>query len=115
VLLAHWRRVVDLPHDASDHEDTADPWPDVDDRLAAAAVAPALRAAIADLPVVERELLLLVAWDGLTPTEAAAVVGVPAPTARTRLFRARQRIRARVDPAAHVGVAVSDQTRGVSS
>jgi RNA polymerase sigma-70 factor (ECF subfamily) len=115
VLLAHWRRVVDLPHDSGAHEETTDPWPDVDDRLAAAAVAPALRAAIADLPVVERELLLLVAWDGLTPTEAAAVVGVPAPTARTRLFRARQRIRERLEATAHVGVVASDPTRGVSS
>ncbi len=115
VLLAHWRRVVDLPHDSAVHEETADPWPDVDDRLAAAAVAPALRAAIADLPAVERELLLLVAWDGLTPTEAAAVVGVPAPTARTRLFRARQRLRERLEAQPQVGVVASDPTRGVSS
>ena len=115
VLLAHWRRVVDLPHDSAAHEETTDPWADVDDRLAAAAVAPALRGAIAELPAVERELLLLVAWDGLTPTEAAAVVGVPAPTARTRLFRARQRIRERLEAAAHVGVVASDPTRGVSS
>jgi RNA polymerase sigma factor (sigma-70 family) len=113
VLLAHWRRVTDLPR--STHEETSDPWPDVDDRLAAAAVAPALRAAIAGLPAVERELLLLVAWDGLTPTEAAAVVGVPAPTARTRLFRARQRLRERLPDTAQVGVVASDPTRGVSS
>jgi RNA polymerase sigma factor (sigma-70 family) len=115
VLLAHWRHVVDLPHDSAAHEETADPWPDVDNRLAAAAVAPALRAAIADLPVIERELLLLVAWDGLTPTEAAAVVGVPAPTARTRLFRARQRLRERLEATAQVGVVASEPTRGVSS
>jgi len=115
VLLAHWRRVVDLPHDGAAHEGTSDPWPEVDDRLAAAAVAPALRAAIAELPAVERELLLLVAWDGLTPTEAAAVVGVPAPTARTRLFRARERIRERLADTAQVGVLASDSTRGVTS
>lgn len=114
VLLAHWRRVVDVPHDTGAHEETSDPWPEVDDRLAAAAVAHALRAALAELPAVERELLLLVAWEGLTPTEAAAVVGVPAPTARTRLFRARQRIRERLGAAAHVGVVASDPTRGVS-
>jgi RNA polymerase sigma-70 factor (ECF subfamily) len=115
VLMAHWRRVVDLPRDTAAHEETSDPWPGVDDRLAAAAVAPALRAALAELPVVERELLLLVAWDGLTPTEAAGVAGVPAPTARTRLFRARQRLRERLEAAAHVAVAASDPTRGVSS
>jgi RNA polymerase sigma-70 factor (ECF subfamily) len=113
VLLAHWRRVVDQPR--AGHEETSDPWPDVDDRLAAAAVAPALRAAIADLPAVERELMLLVAWEGLTPTEAAVVVDIPAPTARTRLFRARQRLRERLPDNAHVGVVASDPTRGVSS
>jgi len=114
-LLAHWRRVVDLPHDSAAHVETADPWPDVDDRLAAAATAPALQAALADLPEVELELLLLVAWEGLTPTEAAAVVGVPAATARTRLFRARRRVRERLAASAQVAGVASDPTRGVSS
>jgi RNA polymerase sigma factor (sigma-70 family) len=115
VLLAHWRRVVDLPHDPGGHEETSDPWPEVDDRLAAAAVAPAMRAALADLPAVERELLLLVAWDGLTPSEAAEVVGVPAPTARTRLLRARRRIRERLAEPTHVAATAADPIRGVSS
>ncbi|MFF8234815.1 RNA polymerase sigma factor [Streptomyces caelestis] len=38
-------------------------------------------------------MLLLVAWEQLTPSEAAAVVGIPAATARTRLHRARNRMR----------------------
>ncbi|KAA1427569.1 RNA polymerase sigma factor [Nocardioides antri] len=41
----------------------------------------------------DRELLMLVGWDGLTPTEAARVVGIAAGTARMRLARARQRFR----------------------
>ncbi len=64
----------------------------VDARLDAAALGPALRTALAELPAAERELLLLVAWENLTPTEAAQVLGIPAGTARSRLHRARQRM-----------------------
>lgn len=41
----------------------------------------------------DRELLMLVGWDGLTPTEAAGVLGIAAGAARMRLARARQRFR----------------------
>ncbi|MFF4651387.1 RNA polymerase sigma factor [Streptomyces sp. NPDC001380] len=74
----------------------SDPWQAVDQRLDAAALAPALHRALAELPADERELVLLVAWEELTPTEAAAVVGVPAGTARSRLHRARNRMRERL-------------------
>ncbi|TXR95944.1 RNA polymerase sigma factor [Streptomyces sp. col6] len=72
---------------------TADPWQAVDQRLDAASVAPELRRKLAELPSTERELLLLVAWEQLTPAEAAAAVGIPAGTARSRLHRARARLR----------------------
>ncbi|MFD3589193.1 RNA polymerase sigma factor [Streptomyces sp. NPDC058683] len=95
VLAAHWRqggREEAAPGTPGDRADT-DPWQAVDERLDAAAVAPFLRRTLAGLPHVERELLLLVAWERLTPTEAAAVVGVPPGTARSRLHRARARLR----------------------
>ncbi|MFG3021761.1 RNA polymerase sigma factor [Streptomyces sp. NPDC048254] len=96
VLAAHWRQggreEAAAPGTPGDRADT-DPWQGVDERLDAAAVAPFLRRSIAGLPHVERELLLLVAWERLTPTEAAAVVGVPPGTARSRLHRARARLR----------------------
>jgi RNA polymerase sigma-70 factor (ECF subfamily) len=76
--------------------DVTDPWQVVDQRLDAAAMAPALRRALAELPVEERELLLLISWEQLTPSEAAAVVGIPAGTARSRLHRARGRLRDRL-------------------
>ncbi|MET7694313.1 RNA polymerase sigma factor [Streptomyces sp. NPDC005483] len=76
--------------------DVTDPWQVVDQRLDAAAMAPALRRALAELPVEERELLLLISWEQLSPSEAAAVVGIPAGTARSRLHRARGRLRDRL-------------------
>jgi RNA polymerase sigma-70 factor (ECF subfamily) len=49
--------------------------------------------ALAGLPSRDREILQLVAWDELTPAEAAVVLGVSDVTARTRLHRARARLR----------------------
>jgi RNA polymerase sigma-70 factor (ECF subfamily) len=45
----------------------------------------------------ERELLLLVTWDELTPSEAAKVLGLSPLAARSRLHRARRRLRALVE------------------
>lgn len=64
---------------------------------------PALAAALARLSDADRELLLLIAWDGLSPAEAATVLGVKPATARVRLLRARRRLtqtlsRERSDP-----------------
>jgi RNA polymerase sigma-70 factor (ECF subfamily) len=70
----------------------ADETAAIDARLDAAALAPQLRQGLRDLPPVERELLLLVAWESLTPTEAAQVLGIPPGTARSRLHRARTRM-----------------------
>jgi RNA polymerase sigma-70 factor (ECF subfamily) len=50
--------------------------------------------ALASLRERDREALTLVAWDGLTPTQAAAVVGEPAARFRQRLHRAGRRLRA---------------------
>jgi RNA polymerase sigma factor (sigma-70 family) len=49
--------------------------------------------AVRALPAAEREVLLLVAWEQLTPAEAAKVLGVPQGTARSRLHRARATVR----------------------
>ncbi|MEV0522563.1 RNA polymerase sigma factor [Streptomyces sp. NPDC050439] len=94
VLSAHWRRLDRQRTGPPGVGGDDDPWEAVDARLDAAAVAPHLRDLLAGLPAEERELLLLVAWEQLTPGEAAAVVGIPAGTARSRLHRARTRLRA---------------------
>ena len=62
---------------------------------------PALHAALAALPERDRSLLALIAWEGLSPAEAGAVLGLRPVTARVRLHRARARLRAALDtPAA---------------
>lgn len=48
--------------------------------------------ALATLSERDREALCLVAWEGLTPGEAAEVLGVPATAFRVRLHRARRRL-----------------------
>lgn len=53
-----------------------------------------VRRAMAQLGSDDRELLQLTTWEGLTPTELAVALGVPAATVRTRLHRARNRLRA---------------------
>jgi RNA polymerase sigma-70 factor (ECF subfamily) len=52
--------------------------------------------ALADLPEPDRELLMLIGWEELTPTEAARALGITSPAARARLHRARRRLRARL-------------------
>jgi RNA polymerase sigma-70 factor (ECF subfamily) len=54
--------------------------------------ADALRAALARLGDEDREILILIAWDELSPAEAATVLGCSPAAARTRLHRARRRL-----------------------
>lgn len=63
----------------------------------------ALAEALARLSESDRELLLLIAWEDLSPAEAAMVLGIKPATARVRLLRARRRLtqalsRERSDP-----------------
>ena len=51
-------------------------------------------AALAVLRERDREALTLVAWDGLTPAQAADTLGVPPARFRQRLHRAGRRLRA---------------------
>ncbi|TMR99464.1 RNA polymerase sigma factor [Nonomuraea basaltis] len=58
-----------------------------------------LAAALAELTDGDRDVLLLVAWAELTSDEVGRALGVPAGTVRSRLHRARTKIRAVLDPA----------------
>jgi len=52
---------------------------------------------LASLTFKQREALLLVAWDGLSPEQAAKVAGCATSAFRVRLCRARRRLRSTID------------------
>ena len=63
-------------------------------RVAAAAVRRPLVAALAALPARDRDVLLLVAWGGLSYEEVAAALRIAPGTVASRLNRARRKVRA---------------------
>jgi RNA polymerase sigma-70 factor (ECF subfamily) len=71
----------------------------------AARQAPALREAMARLTRSEREVLELVAYDGLSPSEAAVTLDITPNAARLRLSRARKAVRNHLDNSVVVGAA----------
>lgn len=71
----------------------ADAYAELEARIDAEAGARQLYAAMDCLSEGERAVLELVALEQLTPTEAAAALGIRPPAARVRLLRARRRLR----------------------
>jgi RNA polymerase sigma-70 factor (ECF subfamily) len=82
-----------------------------DERVAARVDArdewPAVAQAIAELPAGERDTLLLFVWEELAYDEIAAALDIPVGTVRSRLNRARRRIRELVE---HDGESQSEHT-----
>jgi len=75
---------------------------EVDDRLTASGTRPALARALAALAPEHRDVLLLVAWADLSYEEVAQALEIRVGTVRSRLNRARRRVRAELtatDPA----------------
>jgi RNA polymerase sigma factor (sigma-70 family) len=66
-------------------------------RLDAMAVRGRLANALRRLPEPVRAVLVLVAWAGLNQQEVAVALDIPAGTARSRLYRARQEMRKALD------------------
>jgi RNA polymerase sigma factor (sigma-70 family) len=66
----------------------------VDARVSAAGEYRRLAGVLAGLPAAYRDALLLIAWGQLTYEQAAVTLGVPVGTVRSRLSRARARLRA---------------------
>jgi RNA polymerase sigma factor (sigma-70 family) len=73
---------------ASELRNARPPHPPVED-----ARSEALRAALAALPDGQREVVMLTAWEGLTPKQIAVVTGTPVNVVRVRLHRARTRLK----------------------
>ena len=71
-----------------------DPFARSDERVSAVAVRRRLAAALRRLPAGHRDALLLVAWGDLGYQEAAQALGVPIGTVRSRVNRARKKLRA---------------------
>lgn len=105
LLAKHWRRearrlqatarlaaqqqigVTDIAEQVSTRTDAADLW----SRVAAT---------VASLPQRERDALILHVWEGLAYDQVADALGVPVGTVRSRIHRARGRLRevGRIEP-----------------
>jgi len=100
-LYFSWRRSRAVDASRTSELDPAWPAPEGGDSpfesAARAELERRVEAALACLPLRDRELLLLVGVEGLTPSEAAAVCGVPTVTLRARLHRAREKLAAAMD------------------
>ncbi len=79
-----------LPADPAD----AGPADRVAARVTAEAVRHLLADALAGLSAGDRDVLVLVAWEQLSYQEVAVALGIPAGTVRSRLNRARTKVRA---------------------
>ncbi|MGW0552525.1 RNA polymerase sigma factor [Streptomyces altiplanensis] len=76
------------------HDPIADSWTDsADDRLAAEAAVRPLAGALARLSAGDRHVLLLFAWADLSYQEIAEALDIPVGTVRSRLNRARRKLR----------------------
>jgi RNA polymerase sigma-70 factor (ECF subfamily) len=84
-----WRLLTQAPPDRPEPP----PADRVADRVDAATAVGALTQALAELPDGERDALLLLAWADLTYEQIAAALGVPTGTVRSRIHRARTRLR----------------------
>jgi RNA polymerase sigma-70 factor, ECF subfamily len=95
-----------LRHEAAPHEGAADPSPSPADRAAAAELARALRAALAELPGQQPEAFCLHYLDGHSYREVAESLGLSEGAVGLLLHRARARLR--VALAAHDAAARSE-------
>lgn len=71
-------------------------------------VATEMREAVAALPSEDAELVRLVYWDGLRSHEAAMVLGINPSTARSRLSKAKQTLRAALETELEPSVSSGD-------
>jgi RNA polymerase sigma-70 factor (ECF subfamily) len=82
----------------------------VDDRVSAGHASRQLAAALARLSAELRDTLLLAAWSNLSYEEIAAALGVPVGTVRSRLSRARGKLRQSLGDADPSALAEEPQT-----
>ena len=88
LVFAEARRAVPLALGGAEAEHVDTPPIELD---------PGLDRALRGLSPLDREALLLVAWEDLTPKQAAKALGINPAAFRVRLLRARRRLRARLE------------------
>jgi len=102
----HWRAEIRLYRALAltGADPVTEPFTDrVDDRVSAEVASRQLAAALARLSAELRDTMLLAAWSELSYEQIAVALGVPAGTVRSRLSRARSKLRhtmGDVDPSA---------------
>ena len=75
------------------------PAEEIGDRVAAEQMRPVLLGVLAALADADRELVLLVAWAGLSYEQVAQALEIPVGTVRSRLHRVRAKMRRAIDAA----------------
>ena len=90
LVLAEARRSAPAAAAAAEVEHVDQPPVDLD---------PTLDRALRELSQLDREALFLVAWEDLTPGQAAKALGISPVAFRVRLLRARRRFRASLEEA----------------
>lgn len=86
------RAAARVAADPSSHDAAADPL----GQLERQQLGPRLTAALGDLTELERDTFLLFAWAELSYDEIAAALAIPTGTVRSRINRARQRLRTHI-------------------
>jgi RNA polymerase sigma-70 factor (ECF subfamily) len=87
------RRIDAMARSVHTASGATDVFSDVDARVDAAALWTDVAAEISRLPQGERETLLLFAWEGMPYDQIATALDIPVGTVRSRLNRARHRLR----------------------
>ncbi|WP_394249065.1 RNA polymerase sigma factor [Arthrobacter pityocampae] len=70
----------------------------VNDRLDAPGTQARIGRALQELPAIDRDAILLLVWAGLSYEDIATATGVPLGTVRSRINRARRKLRVHLDP-----------------
>jgi RNA polymerase sigma-70 factor (ECF subfamily) len=87
------RRLRAVARLAAQRRGTPDPAGGIDDAMDASRLWDRVATMVTALPEPERDALLLHAWEGLSYDDVAAALAIPVGTVRSRLNRARRRLR----------------------
>lgn len=97
LLRRHWRtearRLAAMSRYGTTRVPDGDPLLRIDEQTDANADLGRVLAAMAELDVEDRDLLVLIAWEGCSYRDAAYALGIPLGTIRSRLHRIRRTLR----------------------